>query len=87
MKSKPDDQITLLLHTLNEGYNKKAWHGPNLRSALRGVNREKAGWRPSQERHSIRELVVHCAYWKYTARNRILGTSAKPFPYEGRNWF
>jgi len=28
-----------LLHTLDEAYNRKAWHGTNLRGAIRGPHR------------------------------------------------
>jgi len=31
--------------------------------------------------------VVHCAYWKYTVRRRILGEKRGAFPLKGSNWF
>jgi hypothetical protein len=33
------------------------------------------------------ELVVHCAYWKYTVRRRITGEKRGSFPLDGSNWF
>jgi hypothetical protein len=33
------------------------------------------------------ELAVHCAYWKYTVRRRLLGEKRGSFPLEGSNWF
>jgi len=32
----------LLLRILGEGYERKAWHGPNLRGTLRGLNANQA---------------------------------------------
>src|ERR1700687_2302885 len=52
----------LLLRMLDDAYQRKAWHGPNLRGSLRGVTAEEAQWRPAKGRHNIGELTVHCAY-------------------------
>ena len=30
---------------------------------------------------------MHCAYWKYTVRRRILGQKRDLFPLKGSNWF
>ena len=38
-------------------------------------------------RHNIWELVVHCAYWKYIARRRLLGEKRGSFALKGSNWF
>ena len=51
-----------ILALVDEGFQKKAWHGPNLRSALRGVSADEAAWRPGKNRHNIWELAVHAAY-------------------------
>ena len=75
----------LLLEGLEEGYFRKAWHGPTLRGALRGVTPELATWRPAPRRHNIWELTVHCAYWKYAVRRKLTGHAS--FPRKGRNWF
>jgi uncharacterized damage-inducible protein DinB len=47
----------------------------------------EALWRPSPGRHNIWEIVVHCAYWKYAVRRRILGEKRGSFPLKGSNWF
>lgn len=31
-------EIGLLLQIVDEGYEKKAWHGPNLRGSIRGLD-------------------------------------------------
>ena len=78
---------TLLLHQLDTAFDKKAWHGPTLKGVLRGVDEQRASWRPAPERHTIWELMVHCAYWKYTVRRRILDEKRGAFPLKGSNWF
>jgi uncharacterized damage-inducible protein DinB len=80
-------QIRLLLRILDQAYEKKAWHGPNLRGAVRGLTAAQAAWRPSRHRHNIQEIVVHAAYWKYAVRRRLLGGKKGSFPLKGSNWF
>ncbi len=77
----------LLLRILDDAYERKAWHGPNLRGSLRGVTAEEALWRPGPDRHSIWELAVHCAYWKYAVRRRLTGEKRGAFARKGSNWF
>ena len=76
-----------LLALVEEGFHKPAWHGPNLRSALRGVTPEEAVWRPAGGRHNIWEIAVHAAYWKYAVTQRLTGSKNHDFPEKGRNWF
>jgi hypothetical protein len=80
-------QVDLLLQMLDEGFDRRAWHGPNLRGCVRGVDARTAAWRPAPGRHNIRELVVHAAYWKYAVRRRLTGEKRGSFPVEGSNWF
>ena len=77
----------LLHHQLDTAFDKKAWHGPTLKGVLRGVDEQLASWRPAPERHTIWELMVHCAYWKYTVRRRITSEKRGAFPLKGSNWF
>ena len=83
----PGAEINLLLRLVDEGYDKKAWHGPNLKGSIRRVTAAEAAWRPSQQRHSIAENVVHCAYWKYAVRRRLTGEKRRSFSLKGSNWF
>ncbi|MFQ5495905.1 MAG: DinB family protein [Phycisphaerae bacterium] len=78
---------SLLLRLVDEGYDKKAWHGTNLRGALRRVSATQAVWRPAPRRHNIAEITVHCAYWKYAVRRRIRGDKRGSFALKGNNWF
>ncbi len=80
-------QRVLLLRLIDEAFDKKAWHGPNLRGSIRRVSPEEAVWRPRPGRRNIVEIVVHCAYWKYAVRRRLRGDKRGSFPLKGNNWF
>jgi hypothetical protein len=77
----------LLLSVLDEGYEKKTWHGPNLKQSLKGVTARQAAWRPGPGRHNIWELALHAAYWKYAVRRRIEGGKRGSFVLNGSNFF
>ena len=47
----------------------------------------QAAWRPSGGRHSIGDLVLHAAYWKYAVRRLLTGEKRGSFPRKGSNWF
>lgn len=81
------DFIDLLVRILNEAFDRKSWHGTNLRGSIRGLNVQQASWRPLPERHNIWEHVLHCAYWKYTVRRRLTGEKRGSFALKGSNWF
>ena len=80
-------EIELLLEMIDQGYDRRAWHGTNLRGSIRGLTPEQAAWRPAAGRHNIWEIVIHAAYWKYTVRRRLLGEKRGSFPLKGSNWF
>src|ERR1022692_3880464 len=66
----PDSRIALLLDLLDEAFDKKSWHGPNLRGSIRGVSAREAAWHPGPE--ASQRLGI------YTARSllEICGTPA-----------
>ncbi len=78
---------SLLLEILDQAYERRAWHGPNLRQSLRGVSAKAAAWRPAPGRHNIWEIAVHAAYWKYSVRRRLRGEKRGSFALKGSNWF
>jgi uncharacterized damage-inducible protein DinB len=80
-------EIAMLLASLDEAYERKAWHGPNLKGSIRGLSLEVVAWRPSPARHNIWEHVLHAAYWKYIVRRRLLREKRGSFPLKGSNWF
>ncbi len=77
----------LVLALLDEAYEKKTWHGPNLKQSLRGVRAKQAAWRPARGRHNIWEVTLHAAYWKYAVRRRIDGGKRGSFALKGSNFF
>lgn len=87
MKTGISPEVTLLLRIIDEGYERKTWHGPNLKGSLRGLTAEQAAWRPAPGRHNIWEIAVHAAYWKYAVRRRLIGEKRGSFPIKGSNWF
>jgi hypothetical protein len=87
MTSIMDAAVKILVDLLDEAFERVAWHGPTLRGSIRGVNAARASWRPSPKRHSIWELAVHAAYWKYAVRQRLGGGKRGSFAYAGSNWF
>jgi DinB superfamily len=81
------DPATLVHALLNEAYEKKTWHGPNLKQSLKGVSARQAAWRPGPGRHNIWEVALHAAYWKYAVRRRIEGGKRGSFVLQGSNFF
>ena len=77
----------LVLTLLDEAYEKRTWHGPNLKQAIRGVAAKQAAWRPGIGRHNIWEETLHAAYWKYAVRRRIEGGKRGSFALKGSNFF
>jgi hypothetical protein len=84
---KPDPQVQALLDLLDEAFSRRSWHGPNLGGSIRGLSPAMAARRPGPRRHSIRELVVHAAYWKYAVWRRLVSEKRGSFALSGSNWF
>jgi hypothetical protein len=80
-------ETRLLLQLLDEAYERKAWHGPNLKGSIRGVTAQAAVWCPGPGRRSIADNVVHSAYWKYAVRRRLRAEKRGSFALRGSNWF
>ena len=81
------DSANLVLTLLDEAYEKKTWHGPNLKQSIKGVIAKQAAWRPGPGRHNIWEVMLHAAYWKYAVRRRIEGGTRGSFVLKGSNFF
>jgi len=78
--------IELLVDFLDQAYDKKAWHGTTLRGSLRNINYREALWRPSPKHHSIWEIILHTAYWKYIVRCKLTGDTESSFPRPRSDW-
>ena len=81
------DSAKLVLALLDEAYEKKTWHGPNLKQSIKGITAKQAAWRPRPGRHNIWEVTLHAAYWKYAVRRRIDGGKRGSFVLKGSNFF
>ena len=80
-------EIRALVDNLDEAFDRKAWHGPNLRNSIRGVTAVQAAWRPKPGQHNIWELTLHAAYWKYVVRRKLTGAKRGAFALKGSNFF
>jgi len=81
------DSAKLVLALLDEAYEKKTWHGPNLKQSIKGITAKQAAWRPGPGRHNIWEVTLHAAYWKYAVRRRMEGGKRGSFVLRGSNFF
>jgi hypothetical protein len=79
--------VEALLALLDEAYDRRSWHGTNLRGAVRAIAPHQVTWRPGPRRHNVWELVVHAAYWKYVVRKRLSGAGRGGFPLAGTNFY
>jgi hypothetical protein len=81
------NSVQIVLALLEEGYERKTWHGPNLKQSIKGVSAKQAARRPGPGRHNIWEVTLHAAYWKYAVRRRLEGGKRGSFALEGSNFF
>ncbi len=86
-RSRAEEWQATALNLIDQGYDHRSWHGPNLTSAIRSLRPEEAAWRPDPGRRSVVEQVLHTAYWKYVVRRRLRGDKRGSFPLKGSNWF
>lgn len=82
----PTAEITTILEMIDQAFDRRSWHGTNLKGSIKGMNAAEAAWRPGPGRHNVWELVVHAAYWKYIVRRRLLSEAKGSFPLKGSNW-
>lgn len=82
----PDPRIPLLLEIIDQAFDRRAWHGTTLKGALRGLDPETAAWKPKPDRHSIWELLLHAAYWKYIVRRHVVDDDTLKFERSPSNW-
>jgi len=87
VRARPGPVVASLLEQIDEAYDRRSWHGTNLRGSLRGVSATAAARPPAPGRHNVWELAVHAAYWKYVVWRRLTGEKRGSFPRAGSNWF
>lgn len=84
--SKPT-AIDSMLAAIDEAFDRRSWHGTNLKGSIRGLSAANAEWRPGPGRKSVADVVVHCAYWKYIVRRKLRNEPKGSFSLAGSNWF
>jgi hypothetical protein len=77
---------SLASRIVREGYGPGAWHGPDLRAAVAGVDAKTAFRRPAAGRHNIAEIAIHHAFYVRSVIER-LGGAPDAFPLTGEDWF
>src|SRR5262245_31729143 len=87
MERRMSEEIKSVLHLIDEGFDRPAWHGPNLLGSLRAATLPELLYRPRKDAHNVWELMLHCAYWKRVIRMRLLGERTPEFPLGGSNFF
>ncbi len=76
-----------ILNLLDPPAGKKLWYGgASATGCVRGVKPELAAWKPVPMRHSIWELTLHLAYWKYAVRRNLEALPQGTFPRSPSNW-
>ena len=83
----PDARIAEILKALEPPKGRGLWYGgASPLGSLRGVAAKEAAWNHAANRHSIWELVLHLAYWKYAVRRRLTGEKRGGFPRAPADW-
>ena len=82
-----DPRLTLLIRSLDQAFDQRAWHGTNLLGSLRGISETDAVWRPGPDRHNIWEIALHAAYWKYRVYRHLTDAPPRSFERKGSDWF
>lgn len=82
-----DPRLREILTLLDPPPGTRLWYGgATVLGCLRGVSADEAVWKPARERHSIWELALHVAYWKYAVRRKLETSPQGSFPRSPANW-
>jgi uncharacterized damage-inducible protein DinB len=82
-----DHRLTEITHLLDPPPGERlGYGGATPTGSLRGIAPEAAAWRPAPDRHSIWELTLHLAYWKYAVRRLLEGSPRGGFDRVPSNW-
>ncbi len=76
-----------ILNLLDPPAGKRLWYGgATVVGCVRGVTSGQAAWKPAPKPHSIWELTLHLAYWKYAVRRNLEALPQGTFPRSPANW-
>ena len=80
-------RLAEILRMLDPEPGYRLWFGgASPLGCLRGVSADAAAWKPTPGRHSIWELALHIAYWKYAVRRNLEGGPKGGVPRAPSNW-
>jgi hypothetical protein len=82
-----DPRLREILNLLDPPAGRRLWYGgATVSGCVRGVTPKQAVWKPAPKRHSIWELTLHVAYWKYAVRRKLETLPQGTFPRSPANW-
>ena len=82
-----DRRLKEIINMLSPAPGSQLWFGgASPLGCLRGVDSVQAAWKPERKRHSIWELFLHIAYWKYAVRRKLDDLPEGGFPRSPANW-
>jgi hypothetical protein len=83
-----DPRISDFLNQFTPPSGKRLWYGgASLFGTLRGMDAEQASWQAPGHDHSLWQLVLHCAYARYSIRRTLTGNPVRGgFPRQGGYW-
>ena len=77
-------EVARLVDQFERAMDDGPWHGDPVLEILSRVTFEQADRKPSNDAHSIREIVRHMTAWTHEVRNRMNGAVAAEPP--GGDW-
>ena len=83
-----DQRLRDFLNQFNPSPGKGLWYGgASLFGTLRRLTPDQAAWRAPGHDHSIWQLMLHCAYARYSVRRAFEGLQERGlFPRKGGYW-
>ena len=81
------NKIETIINKLKKTFEGRAWHGPSLLETLDSIDAGEVRRRPIESRHTMREIVNHCAYWMDAVVDSLNGKEMPKIEYGSvRDW-
>ncbi len=83
----PNPKLNLYTAQFAAMYDGQPWYGDSICHILESITPAKASWQPTQDAHSIAQLVSHMIYWRLALIKRLEGDAEyKPSMKSEDNW-